>query len=215
MALTMLTPDKVDAWISLGLEKNPDIMAAQQEVQMVMQEIEKNNAGHFPSLDLVASKSNTKSDNNFTIGSNYQTDSIGLQLNVPIYSGGYVSASVKQAVAKLNQAREKLVQQERATSADIRKYFNAMQNGIAKILAYQQSVKSNEIAVIGTQKGFEVGIRSNVEVLNAQEKLYAAKRDLARERYLLIFNKIQLKQSSGSLTNADIQETSNLLCLVI
>jgi outer membrane protein TolC len=69
--------------------------------------------------------------------------------------------------------------------------------------------------VIGTQKGFEVGIRSNVEVLNAQEKLYAAKRDLARERYLLIFNKIQLKQSSGSLTNADIQETSNLLCLVI
>jgi protease secretion system outer membrane protein len=126
-----------------------------------------------------------------------------------------VSASVKQAVAKLNQAREKLVQQERATSADIRKYFNAMQNGIAKIQAYQQSVKSNEIAVIGTQKGFEVGIRSNVEVLNAQEKLYAAKRDLARERYQLIFNKIQLKQSSGSLTNADIQETSNLLCLVI
>ncbi|CAN6133396.1 TolC Outer membrane protein [Methylophilaceae bacterium] len=213
MALTMLTPDKVDAWISLGLEKNPDILAAQQEVQMVMQEIEKNNAGHFPSLDLVASKSNTKSDNNYTIGSNYQTDSIGLQLNVPIYSGGYVTASVKQAVAKLNQAREKLVQQERATSADIRKYFNAMQNGIAKVLAYQQSVKSNEIAVIGTQKGFEVGIRSNVEVLNAQEKLYAAKRDLARERYQLIFNKIQLKQSSGSLTDADIQETSNLLCL--
>jgi protease secretion system outer membrane protein len=211
----MLTPDKVDAWISLGLEKNPDIMAAQQEVQMVMQEIEKNNAGHFPSLDLVASKANTKSDNNYTIGSNYQTDSIGLQLNVPIYSGGYVSASVRQAAARLNQAKEKLLQQERATSADIRKYFNAMQNGIAKVQAYQQSVKSNEIAVIGTQKGFEVGIRSNVEVLNAQEKLYAAKRDLARERYQLLFNKIQLKQSSGTLSNVDIQEISALLCIAL
>ena len=213
MSLTMPSPDKVDAWISQGLEKNPEILAAQQEVQIVMQEIEKNNAGHFPSLDLVASKSNTKSDNNFTIGSNYQTDSIGLQLNVPIYSGGYVSASVKQAVAKLNQAKEKLVQQERTASADIRKYFNAVQNGIAKIQAYQQSVKSNEIAVLGTQKGFEVGIRSNIEVLNAQEKLYSAKRDLARERYQLLFNKIQLKQSSGTLSDADILETSNLLCL--
>lgn len=213
MQLSMPALDKVDAWISQGLEKNPDILAAQQEVKMVMQEIEKNNAGHFPSLDLVASKSNTKSDNNYTIGSNYQTDSIGLQLNVPIYSGGYVSASVRQAVARLNQAKEKLLQQERATSADIRKYFNAMQNGIAKVKAYQQSVKSNESAVIGTQKGFEIGIRTNVEVLNAQEKLYAAKRDLARERYEILFNKIQLKQSTGTLNVADIQETSSLLCL--
>lgn len=213
MQLSMPLPDNVDSWISQGLEKNPDILAARQEVQMVMQEIEKNNAGHFPSLDLVASKSNTKSDNNFTIGSNYQTDSIGLQLNVPIYLGGYVSASVRQSVARLNQTKEKLLQQERATSADIRKYFNAIQNGIAKVKAYQQSVQSNEIALIGTQKGFDFGLRTNVEVLNAQEKLYAAKRDLARERYEFLYNKIQLKQSSGSLTDEDIQEISSLLCL--
>jgi protease secretion system outer membrane protein len=215
MPLSMPMPYKVDAWIAQGLEKSPEILAAQHEVRMVLQDIEKSNAGHYPSLELVASTSNTKSDNNFTIGSNFQTDSIGLQLNVPIYLGGYVSASIRQSVAKLNQAKEKLVQQERATSADIRKYFNAVQNGIAKIHAYQQSVKSNEVAVIGTQKGYEVGIRSNVEVLNAQEKLYAAKRDLARERYQLIFNKIQLKQASGNLTDADIQEISSQLCLVI
>jgi outer membrane protein TolC len=126
-----------------------------------------------------------------------------------------VNASVRQAAAKLNQSKEKLVQQERLITADVRKHFNAVQNGIAKIQAYQQSVKSNEIAVIGTQKGYEVGIRSNVEVLTAQEKLFAAKRDLARERYQLIFNKIQLKQSAGVLTDADIQEASVILNLVI
>jgi protease secretion system outer membrane protein len=213
LQLSMPVPDKVDAWISQGLEKNPDILAARQEVQIVMQEIEKNNAGHFPTLDLVVSKSDTKSDNNFTIGSNFQTDSIGLQLNVPIYLGGYVSASVRQSVARLNQAKEKLLQQERATSADIRKYFNSIQNGIAKVQAYQQSVKSNEIALIGTQKSFDAGLRTNVEVLNAQEKLYSAKRDLARERYEFLYNKILLKQSSGILTDDDIQETSSLLSL--
>jgi protease secretion system outer membrane protein len=213
LQLSMPVPDKVDAWISQGLEKNPDILAARQEVQIVMQEIEKNNAGHFPTLDLVVSKSDTKSDNNFTIGSNFQTDSIGLQLNVPIYLGGYVSASVRQSVARLNQAKEKLLQQERATSADIRKYFNAIQNGIAKVQAYQQSVKSNEIALIGTQKSFDAGLRTNVEVLNAQEKLYSAKRDLARERYEFLYNKILLKQSSGILTDDDIQEMSSLLSL--
>ena len=215
LSLSMPLPDNIDAWVALALEKNPEILAAQQDVQMVTQEIEKNNAGHFPTLDLVASRANTQSDNNYTIGSNYQTDSIGLQLNVPIYSGGYVNASVRQAAAKLNQSKEKLVQQEILITADVRKYFNVIQNGIAKIRAFQQSVKSNEIAVIGTQKGYEVGIRSNVEVLSAQEKLFAAKRDLARERYQLIFNKIQLKQSAGVLTDADIQETSVILNLVI
>jgi protease secretion system outer membrane protein len=76
-------------------------------------------------------------------------------------------------------------------------------------------VKSNEIAVIGTKKGYEAGIRTNVEVLNAQEKLFAAKRELARERYQYLFHRLQLKQAAGLLTDADIQETSVLLSLAL
>jgi len=215
LQLSMPQPNNIEAWMASALEKNPDILAARQYVQMMSQEVEKSNAGHYPTLDLVASRAETKSDNNFTIGSSYQTDSIGLQLNVPIYSGGYVSASARQSVAKLNQASEKVVEQERLVTADVRKYFNAVQNGVAMIHSYEQSVKSNEIAVIGTKKGYEAGIRTNVEVLNAQEKLFAAKRELARERYQYLFHRLQLKQAAGLLTDADIQETSVLLSLAL
>ena len=208
MPLTLSELKDVDSWIGNALSKNPAIVAAEQDIKIVTQEIEKSNAGHFPTLDLLASRAHTLSDTNYTIGSTYNTDSVGLQLNIPIYSGGYVSATIRQAVAKLEQAQDKLSERQRAVTADVRKYFNALSNGVAKVQAFSQSVTSNEIAVVGTQKAYTAGMRTNVEVLNAQEKLFAAKRDLARERYQLIFNWMQLKQSAGVLTDADVQEAN-------
>lgn len=197
------------------MEKNADIVAAQNEYLAVKQEVEKNSAGHYPTLDLVAARTHTESDNNFTIGQQYDTDSIGLQLNVPLYTGGYVSSSVRQAVARVEQASEKLSEKQRAVSADVRKYYNEITNGIARIEAQSQSVASYETALVGTQKGYESGLRSNVDVLTAQEKLYSAKRDLARERYKLIYSRIQLKQMAGMLTEADIAEVNGWLATPI
>lgn len=208
MPLTLTELKDVDSWIGNALSTNPAIVAAEQDVKIATQEIAKSNAGHFPTLDLVASRAHTLSDTNYTIGSTYNTDSVGLQLNIPIYSGGYVSATIRQSLAKLEQAQDKLSERQRAVTADVRKYFNALSNGVAKVQAYTQSVTSNEIAVVGTQKAYTAGMRTNVEVLNAQEKLFAAKRDLARERYQLIFNWMQLKQSAGVLTDADVQEAN-------
>ena len=211
MPLTLTELKDVDSWIGNALSTNPAIVAAEQDVKIATQEIAKSNAGHFPTLDLVASRAHTLSDTNYTIGSTYNTDSVGLQLNIPIYSGGYVSATIRQSLAKLEQAQDKLSERQRAVTADVRKYFNALSNGVAKVQAYTQSVTSNEIAVVGTQKAYTAGMRTNVEVLNAQEKLFAAKRDLARERYQLIFNWMQLKQSAGVLTDADVQEANGWL----
>jgi TolC family type I secretion outer membrane protein len=211
LQLTVPLPSNVEAWISTAMEKNADIMAAQNEYLVVTQEVEKNNSGHYPTLDLVASRTHTQSDNNFTIGQQYDTDSIGLQLNVPLYTGGYVSSSVRQAVARLEQASEKLSEKQRSVNADVRKYFNEITNGIARIEAQSQSVASYETALVGTQKGYESGMRSNVDVLTAQEKLYSAKRDLARERYKLIYSRIQLKQVAGMLTESDIAEVNGWL----
>lgn len=213
MPLTSPQPPNVQGWIDMALEKNADIAVAKNEYSSVIQEVEKNNSGHYPTLDLVASRTHTESDNNYTIGSKYDTDTIGLQLNVPLYTGGYVSATVRQAVARVEQAQEKLIEKQRSVSADVRKYFNEITNGIARIEAQDQSVKSYQIALIGTQKGYDSGMRSNVDVLTAQEKLYAAKRDLARERYKLIYNRIQLKQVAGMLAEADIAEVNGWLTL--
>jgi protease secretion system outer membrane protein len=214
LSLAKPDPIKVDDWVDLALSKNPEIQAAAQDVEAMRQEVRKNFSGHMPTLDLVASRTKTESDNNYTIGSKYDTDSIGLQLNVPLYSGGYTSATVRQAEAKLNFAEEKLTDKRRTISNDIRKYFNEVNNGIARIEAKSLAVTSNEIAVIGTQKAYESGIRSNVEVLNAQEKLYSAKRELAQERYKLVYNRIMLRQSAGLITEADLAETSQILSLV-
>ena len=208
-------PNNVESWISMAMDKNADIVAAQNEYLAVKQEVEKNNSGHFPTLDLVASRTHTQSDNNFTIGQQYDTDSIGLQLNVPLYTGGYVVSSVRQAVARVEQATEKLSEKQRAVSADLRKYYNEITNGIARIEAQSQSVASYETALVGTQKGYESGMRSNVDVLTAQEKLYSAKRDLARERYKLIYSRILLKQIAGMLTEADIAEVNGWLATPI
>ena len=211
MPLTLSELKDVDSWIGNALSKNPAIVAAEQDIKIATQEIEKSNAGHFPTLDLLASRAHTLSDTNYTIGSTYNTDSVGLQLNIPIYSGGYVSATIRQSLARLEQAQDKLSERQRAVTADVRKYFNALSNGVAKVQAFSQSVTSNEIAVVGTQKAYTAGMRTNVEVLNAQEKLFAAKRDLARERYQLIFNWMQIKQSAGVLTDADVQEANGWL----
>lgn len=208
LLLVLPQPSNVETWIANAMEKNADILAAQNEYLMVTQEVEKNNSGHYPTLDLVAARTHSQSDNNYTIGSQYDTDSIGLQLNVPLYTGGYVSSTVRQAVARVEQASEKLSEKQRAVSADVRKYYNEIINGIARIEAQSQSVGFYETALVGTQKGYESGLRSNVDVLTAQEKLYSAKRDLARERYKLIYSRIQLKQAAGMLTEADIAEVN-------
>jgi len=208
-------PNNVESWIGTAMEKNADIMAAQNEYLVVTQEVEKNNSGHYPTLDLVAARTHTQSDNNYTIGSQYDTDSIGLQLNVPLYTGGYVSSTVRQAVARVEQASEKLSEKQRTVSSDVRKYYNEITNGIARIEAQSQSVASYETALVGTQKGYESGMRSNVDVLTAQEKLYSAKRELARERYKLIYSRIQLKQMAGMLTEVDIAEVNDWLATPI
>lgn len=206
-------PDSVELWIASAVAKNPDILAAQQDIEIGKREVEKSGTGHLPTLDMVASRANTMSDQNYTIGQKYKTDSLLFQLSIPMYAGGYVNASVRQSVAKLEQAREVLNDKIRIASIDVRKYYNALVNGISKIQAYEQLVTSRDVALIGTQKGFEAGIRTNVEVLNAQEKLYSAKRDLIKERYQLIFNRIQLKQSAGVLDQSDIHEVDSWLSL--
>ena len=214
LSLVPPNPINIDEWVELAMQKNQEIVAAQNEYLSALQEIEKNKSGHFPTLDLIASKSQSENDNNYTIGSKYVTDSISLQLNIPLYSGGYVSATVRQAIAKSEELQQMLEDKKRTVSVNVRKYFNEVLNGVARVEAHQSSVRSYEAALIGTQKGYEAGFRTNVEVLGAQEKFYLALRDLASERYKLIYNRLALKQVVGVLNEDDISEVSASLSLI-
>lgn len=206
MVLALPEPRDVEKWIALSVDHNSAIEASRQEVLIARKEIEKNRAARYPTIDLYATATNSESDNNYSIGTEYETYTVGLQLNLPIYSGGYVSASVRQSSAKMMKASEQLRQQEQGVSANVRGYYNGVVNSIARIVAYQAAVKSNDLAVIGARKGFVAGVNDAVAIVRAQEKLHLSKRSLAKARYEYLLNRLKLKESAGLLTAGDVEE---------
>ena len=209
LVLSRPQPDNVESWIKVALADNHDIAAARQEIQMAKKEIDKQRAQRYPVLNLVAGRNYSESDNNYIIGSSYDTYSVGLQMSVPIYTGGYVSASVRQAQARRMKANEELSFKERGIESDVRKYFNGVVTSISQIHAYEQAVKSGEVALQGTKKGFVAGLRTNMDVLDAEQKLLTSKRNLAKSRYQYILNRLQLKASVGTLAQSDVDEVNS------
>ena len=122
-----------------------------------------------------------------------------------------MSAAVRQATAKRLKAQEQLSWQERGVESNVRKYFNGVISSISQISAYQQAVKSGEVALKGTKKGFEVGLRTNMEVLDADQKLLSNRRNLAKSRYQYILSRLQLKDSAGTLAASDVDEVNGWL----
>lgn len=201
----------VEQWVVLAKENNQAIEAARQEVRVAAKEVDKNRYSRIPTLELLAARTWTESDYNFTIGSKYDTYSIAAQLTVPIYTGGYTSASVRQAIAKRLAARERLDGQERETLSTVRFYFDRLTASIAQIKAYEQAARSSEIALTGTRKGYGAGFRTNVDVLDAQETVYLSKRNLAKARYQFILNRMLLKQTAGMLNESEVYEVNGWL----
>ncbi len=211
LQLRRLQPGKVDAWIKLAHDFNPAILGARQEIIIAKREIDKQKFSRYPTIDLVAGRNYSESENNYSIGSTYDTYSISLQMSVPLYSGGYISASIRQAHAKWLKAGEQLHWLERGVDSDVRKYYSGVLSSIAQVKAYEQAVNSHDIALKGTIKGYEAGLRSNVDVLEAQQKLFESSRNLAKSRYQYIINRFMLKQAAGTLTVADINEVNGWL----
>jgi protease secretion system outer membrane protein len=204
LVLDKPAPDNVEAWVTLAEENNSGIRAARHEVEIARKEIDKNKAARYPQLDLWAGRSYSVSENNYTIGSTYDTWSLSVQLSMPVYTGGYTSASVRQATFRRQKASEDLNRQARGVVSDVRKYYEAQLNSIVQVRAYEQAVKSSETALEGTRKGFQAGFRTNSEVLDAMKKLLEARRSLARTRYQYILNRIMLRDSAGILTESDM-----------
>ncbi|NTU43970.1 MAG: TolC family outer membrane protein [Chlorobiaceae bacterium] len=211
LALQNPQPKGVEEWIAMALMSNPALAAARQEIQIAKHEIDKQRWARYPTIDLVGSKSYSESENNYSIGSTYNTYSISLQLSVPTYTGGFASAAIRQAHAKRLKSVEDLSSKERAVESEIRKYYNGVVTTIAQIHAYEQAVKSGEIVLIGTKKGFGAGIRSNVDVLDAEWKLFTSRRDLAKLRYQYILNSLLLKQRAGILSEKEIEQFNGSL----
>lgn len=206
----MESTETQEYWLENAKKHSPEIIAAEYSLQVAKEEVEKRLAGHYPTLDLIGVRSYSENDSNNTLGSRFDTTTVAVQMNVPLFAGGYVNASVRQAQDKLTAAEETLNSKVRETSANVRKFFNGVRSQFLSIAAYRQAVKSSDMALAGTQVGFTVGFKTNIEVLDAQQKLYSSQLELSKAQYSLINDMVNLKYSAGLLNEEELAKVNQL-----
>ena len=194
-----------DGWKSLATEHNPDILAQYHSVEIAEQEVNKSLAGHAPQLDLVGSVSRNNQGTIYTYSQDMFERSIGVELNIPLYAGGYVSALADQAKSNLKKARSELEDRTNKVYVDLYRQFASVQSSLRRIKALEQGVNTAKKLIEATQKSIQGGERVNLDLLNARSQYYQARQDLARARYDYINAFLQLKADAGVLSMDDIK----------
>ena len=209
----LLPEGEMEDWVQVSQENNFSLKIQQIAFELSEQEIRRNKAGHYPSLDLVAQYSNQQGIGGaFTgRGIDLTTKSIGLQLNVPIFAGLSVQSKVREAVANRDKTRNDLENVRRMTALQVRQQYLNVTNGIAQVRALRQALISSRSQLDSTLLGQEVGVRTEVDVLNAQQQYFSARRDLAQSYYNYLMAKLRLQAEAGNLDEEDILEINSLL----
>ncbi|MGR9074076.1 MAG: TolC family outer membrane protein [Gammaproteobacteria bacterium] len=209
LPLSRPDPENISEWTTAALKQNLFILSAQHQADFARKEIERQTTGHFPQLDIVGSAS--LQDQNSSFGLRGDTESIGIQLNIPLFEGGAVNSRIRQAAQDFEQAKEDLIASKRSIKRQVRDAYRGVISSISRVEALEATVKSAESALEATEAGFEVGTRTMVDVLVEQRNLYRAKRDFSRSRYDYLINGIKLKQSASNLTRDDLEAINRLL----
>ncbi|HPZ14864.1 MAG TPA: TolC family protein, partial [Bacillota bacterium] len=204
-------PADLEAWMARAENGSPELQSLQSQIEIARQEIEKSKSGHLPTLDAVAQWSRTNSDSVTSVNYKYDNKMIGLQLSIPIFSGGYVSSTVRQAVASETRAREMLEATRRDLRVRVHREFRGVTEGVLKIAALEQAVRSAETALESNQRSFEAGIRTTLDVLNAEQQKTTALRDLAQARYLYLVSLMRLRSLAGDDRELNVSEANSWL----
>jgi protease secretion system outer membrane protein len=205
--LRSLEPGTLDEWKKLAIDRNPDIQAQRFAIESNRQEINKNRAGHFPRVDFVAGYNKSKSDTLTTLNQDSTSRSVGVQVNIPLYAGGAVSASTRQAVAGFEKAKSELDIRTNKVMVELGKQFSLVKSSVARIAALDRAVESAQLLITATEQSIKGGVRINVDLLNARQQLYVSKRDLAQARYSYLLALMRLRAAAGTLGADDIAES--------
>ncbi|HEC30218.1 MAG TPA: type I secretion protein TolC [Gammaproteobacteria bacterium] len=196
-------PANMNEWTKIALKQNLQLKATKAAVEISKENISLQRSGHYPTLDIVASRN--KSDTGGDFGRNSTTDSVTLQLNVPLFQGGLVNAQTKEAAYLYSQAKHNLDKQLRATMRQTRDAYRGVISGISQVRALKQATISTKSALETTQAGFDVGTRNIVDVLLAQRNLFRSKRDYDQALHQYVLNVLRLKFSAGTLSPDDLK----------
>ncbi len=195
-------PADIDEWTRTAQQHNPEVVSAGLAAEIARQNIEAKRAGNYPSLDLVGSLSRARS--NATSGTDVNSGTIGLQLSLPLYTGGGVESGTRQARYQFEAAQDGLEQKRRAVARQVRDAYRGNQASISRVEALNATVRSAMSALEATEAGFEAGTRTLVDVLNGQSALFKARRDYAQARYDYVVNTLSLLQAAGTLSADDV-----------
>jgi protease secretion system outer membrane protein len=201
----------LDHWLNLAQDRNPELRMAQARVEAARQEIIKAQSGHLPTLDLVAQRTLSRSENVLNPVASYFSTQAGVQLNVPLYSGGYVDSSIRQASASLQREEQMLEQTRRSLSLQVRKEYQNLTEGLMRMKALEQAVRSAEQLVLSSQKGVQAGTRTQTDVLNAIQRRAESLRDLAQARYQYLIAELRLRSLTGDVPEEIAQGTNQVL----
>jgi outer membrane protein len=204
----------MEAWVDSAERQNFGVVAQQFALEVAQREISRNRAGHYPTVDLVASKTHiNQNGKSLTFTQPYVADTtaVGVQWSMPLFSGFAVTSKVREAIAQEDRSRADLENARRTAAQGARQAYLGFASGLAQVKALEAAEVSSQSALESNRLGYQVGVRINIDVLNAQQQLYATRRDLARARYDTLVNSLRLKSAAGILQEKDLQQINALL----
>lgn len=208
VAIAPPEPASIDPWISAAEGQNYTVAVQELAVEIAKRQISLQRAGHMPTLDLVAQKQRNSFNN---LQGTTKNNAIGVQWSVPIFNGFAVTSRVREAIALEEKARNDLEASKRAAAQNARTAFLGVNTGLSQVKALEAAEVSSKSALDSNKLGYQVGVRINIDVLNAQRQLYATQKDLSKARYDTIMNGLRLKAAAGTLKEADLQPVNALL----
>jgi len=211
LPLTGPSPSGLESWVARAEENSPELRSLQAQREAARHEVSKARSGHLPTLDAVAQWTLSDSDNVTRINSRYENKSIGLQLNVPIFAGGYYTSLTRQALADLERAEQQLEATRRDLSLRVETEYRGITEGVARVRALEQAVQSAQTVVESSRKSFQAGSRTLVDILNAEEQKVSAQRNLAEARFAYLLARIRLMSLAGQADAATIDEVNGWL----
>jgi outer membrane protein len=206
-------PNNLDYWVQRALRENLNVRFAQSNFEIASLEVDRARAAHLPTLDLVASASTLSNSGSTTgdIGGNSRSGLLGIVVNVPIYTGGFVNSRVRETISLQDRARADLESAKRLAVTNAQDGFSGVNSAAAGVKAFEQAVASAEVALQSNILGQEVGIRTNLDVLNVQQNVYSTRRDLANAYFQYMLAVLRLKSAIGSLTERDLEDLNRRL----
>jgi outer membrane protein len=209
-------PAEVGKWLDSAQLTNLQLAIAKAGAEIAEKDVARNRSGHYPTVDLVANyiQNNSSASSfggNLGLASYNTSKSVGLQLNVPLFQGGAVSSKLREAEANRERAKQEQENASRNAEYQTRQAYLGVVSGIARVQALQQALASSVSVLEASKLGHEVGVRTNLDVLNAQQQLFSTRRDLYQAQYNYLLSELRLKQALGSLGEEDLGRVNQAL----